>query len=82
MKYVINKGVRDTIVELGVLFDRFEKITELLADPAAANSIAVEASIEKRGIEQTIVGVSARLLSHATKGHRFPHMTKYRDQNW
>ncbi len=79
MKYVINQGVRDSIEELASLFERFDSVTSILSDRTVANSIATDAGFEKRSVESSIVSCAAKIISHATKGRRYPHMTKYRD---
>jgi hypothetical protein len=76
MKLVINKGVRDTMQELERLHDQLDAITSSLSKPDASFSNAMNDGLEKQSIERTILGACARMLSHATKGKRYPLMTE------
>lgn len=76
MKLTVNKGVRDTMQELQVLFEKLNALDELLANKGTKNSIAMDAGLDKHSTETAIVGTAARLLSHATRGKLYPLMTE------
>jgi hypothetical protein len=84
MKLIVNKGVRDTIAELERLFDEQEVLVGRLANPAASYEGAINDGFDKQALERRIVNMAARLLSHATRGRRFPNMTKEyrREKQW
>lgn len=79
MKLVINQGVRDTIADLGTLLDQYDQLTGTLANRTTSNAIAVQAGYDKTALKDRIVSCAAKILSHATRGRRYPNMTHYRN---
>ena len=82
MKLTINKGVRESISELEKLFDQFDALGRTLSDRNLPPSIASDMEYERKSIESQIVSCGAKILSHATRGRRYPNMTDYRNPDW
>jgi transcription initiation factor TFIIIB Brf1 subunit/transcription initiation factor TFIIB len=71
MKLTVNKGVREEMAALYKLFDEHDLLSARMGNDASLDDFATRQSVERR-----IVGTAARLLSHATRGKRFPMMTE------
>jgi len=82
MKLTINQGVRETIAKLETLFDEYDALGTILSNRSLPTSVAAEAGINKKAIESAIVSCAAKILSHATRGRRYPNMTDYRNHDW
>lgn len=76
MKLKINQGVRDTLAELDAALARVDEVSEKLADRGLSDSDAMRAGYDKRQLESIVVGIAARLISHASEGRRYPHMVE------
>jgi len=72
-KLVVNNGVREALADLDRLFTEFEQTVVGLSRCGPEGDLTL--GRRKMDLEKTIVGVAARLVSHATSGKRFPHMT-------
>ena len=76
MKLVINKGVRDCLREIDTLGEELNGHTRMLANPACGESAARYSGAEKLLVEERICNTALRMLSHASKGRRYPLMTE------
>ena len=75
MRLVINKGVREALVELEAAFDKVDASTRILSNPNGDFAQASAVGFDKMEQERAVLTAAARLLSHATRGKRYPNMT-------
>lgn len=83
MKLVVNKGVRDCVAELDQLLLEHAEVCRILANPGGMPPTALSGlGLQRARTEKCIVGCAARIISHATRGKRYPHMTDYIETQW
>jgi len=84
MKYVMNQGVRDTVAELDQVAMQFDELTTQLANPNCQATHALNAGYDRQRLQERMASLACRILSHATRGKRYPNMTDgvYRAKEW
>jgi len=78
MKLVMNQHVRDCIKELEAAMDDYDALTMVLGNPDTCHAAAVDAGAHRMRRQDHIIAIGMRLLNHASRGKRYPHMTKLR----
>jgi hypothetical protein len=76
MKLAITKHVKTEMYVLLAHLQMLDEANKVLCDNTASHSTHLDAGLDKESIQRCIVGTSARLISFATKGKLFPHMTE------